>query len=276
MFSKSLLISKLSVVLLSGILILNSCQSNNPSTTPENTSDSVGLNEISKNVHEVIYPLPTPFELTNMLSTIGAAYIPGSLNLADNNKKYFKENAKAINLGVYCADLAYAATYDQKQEIKVYSGVIKTLIDDLGIAVDYRYLLSDDFKEKANNKDSLIKIITDTYSNTYAFLHKKSNPDLAVMMTTGMWIELMYIASNISEDTYHFSGMVKLIASQRDSYNKLLELLKSRNSNPDIKELEDKLLAIKPAFDKVDEGLKEKDYKLILKTVQVVRKLVVQ
>jgi hypothetical protein len=90
-------------------------------------------------------------------------------------------------------------------------------------------------------------------------------------MITGMWVELMYIATNISEDSYNFTGMVDIISKQKASYEKVMDLLASRNTNPDIKNLETKLQALKPAFDKVDAGLSETDYNLILQTIRSVR-----
>jgi len=50
-----------------------------------------------------------------------------------------------------------------------------------------------------------------------------------------------------------------------------MSLLAERNSNPEIKDLETKLQALKPAYDKVDAGLSQADYNLILSTIKDVR-----
>jgi len=52
----------------------------------------------------------------------------------------------------------------------------------------------------------------------------------------------------------------------------LLEQLANRNSNADIKDLESKLQILKPIFDKIDKGLKPEEYKIILNTIETVRK----
>lgn len=263
---------------IAAIVFLTACNCNcckKKACSTNNANDSLNTTEISKDVKDVIYPMPTPFELTSMLKDIQANYVSGSLNPADKVEKYFTEKSKAVNLGVYGADLAYAATYDQKQDIKVYSKALKTLIDQLGITIDYSNMLSDQFKEKVNNKDTLTKYITNTFFDTYKYLKEKSNPDLALMMIAGMWVEAMYIATNISEDTYHYSGLVQIIAKQDKSYEVLMKMLNSRNSDKDIKELENKLSILKPVYDKVQSGLKEKDYLLILNTIKSVRKSIV-
>lgn len=265
-----------SLIVASGIIALVSCQ--NGSTTSnvqQQAKDSMNMGEVSKSVKEVVYPLPTPFELTKMLNDIGAKYNASILNPADKADKYFKEKTKAINLGVYGADLAYAATYEQKQDVEIYSKALKSLIDQLGVNINYSEMLTDKFKEKVNNKDTLIKVVTNTFFDTYKYLSEKSNPDYALMMVSGMWVELMYIATHISEDTYHYTGLVNIIAGQKDSYTKLMNLIESRNADTDVKALEEKLKVLKPVYDKVESGLQEKDYLLILKTIQEVRKSVV-
>lgn len=262
----------MAIVMIAGIVSLASCKTSTQSNNGQSKADSLNRNEITQDVKEVVYPLPTPFETTNMLNDMGAKYVSSILNPADKSGKYFTEKSKAMNLGVYGADLAYAATYDQKQDVKIYSKALKGLIDQLGINVDYSKLLSDEFKEKVNNKDTLVTIITNTFYDTYKFIDKKSSPDLAIIMASGAWIEVMYIATNISQDTYHNSGIVKIIAGQKDSYTKLMNLLKEHDKNADIKDIETKLQVLKPAYDKVDSGLTESDYLLILKTIQSVRK----
>jgi hypothetical protein len=226
---------------------------------------------LATEVKEVLYPLPTPFEMTTMLNDIGATYSSKNLNSTSKIEKYFTESSKAVNLGIYGADLSYASTYQQQQDIQVYLNAIKTLADQLGVSYDYSKLLSDEYKEKFNNKDSLTTIVTNTIYDTYQYLDGKSNPDLAVSMITGMWVELMYIGTNISKDSYNFTGLVDIISKQKASYEKVMSLLATRSTNADIKALETKLLPLKAAFDKVPEGLSEADFNLILQTIKAVR-----
>jgi len=272
MLTKNLLHKSLAIVIAAGVLLFVSCQGNKSGNQAQTTADSANMKNISQNVKEVVYPLPTPFEMTNMLNTIGVGYSSAILNPVDKAEKYFTEMSKAVNLGVYGADVAYAATYDQKQDVKLYLKALKTLVDELGINIDYSKMLSNEFKEKINNKDTLVKIITDTYYVTYKDLQGKGSKELSVMMVTGMWVEVMYIATNISKDSYNNSDIVKMISKQKDSYLKLLEILTSMNKNKDIKDLETKFLILKPVYEKVDQGLYQKDYQLILKTIQDIRK----
>ncbi len=253
-------------------VVFSSCKGTNKSAEQDQlVSDSLNKTLLATEVGEVLYPLPTPFEMTKMLNDIGATYSTKNLNSPSKVEKYFTESQKAVNLGIYGADLSYVSTYQQQQDIQVYLNAIKTLADQLGISYDYSKLLSDEYKEKFNDKDSLAKIVTNTIYDTYYYLDQKSNPDMAVTMVTGMWVELMYIGTNISQDSYNYTGLVNIISKQKASYEKVMELLSGRNANTDIKSLETKLQALKPAFDKVEAGLSEADYNLILQTIKSVR-----
>jgi hypothetical protein len=262
----------ISFLVIVAVVVFSSCKGKGKTTESDQVvSDSLNKTLLATEVGEVLYPLPTPFEMTKMLNDIGATYSTKNLNSTTKVDKYYKENQKAVNLGIYGADLAYVSTYQQQQDIQVYLNAIKKLADQLGITYDYSKLLSDEYKEKFNNKDSLTKIVTNTIYDTYYYLDQKSNPDLAVTMVTGMWVELMYIGTNISQDSYNYTGLVNIISKQKASYEKVMELLSGRNANADIKSLETKLQPLKPAFDKVEAGLSEADYNLILQTIKSVR-----
>ena len=265
-------LKRISILITTSVLLFACQNGNKPVNQTTAAADSSSMKNISQEVKAVVYPLPTPFQMTKMLNSMGATYSSTILNPVNKAGEYFTERIKAVNLGVYGADLAYVTSYDQKQDMQLYSKALKTLVDELGVNIDFSRLLTDDFKQKVNNKDSLVNIITQTYYETYKYLNQKSNPELAVMMVSGMWVELMYIATNISKETYHNSNIVKMVAGQKDSYFKLMNILSQYNQKADIKELENKLKDLKPVYEKVQSGLSETDYLLILKTIQSVRK----
>lgn len=264
-------ISSLTIIVLA-VFFLSSCKGGMKSSEQDQlAADSLSKELLASDIKEVLYPLPAPFELTKMLSDIGATYTAKNLNPANKAVNYTTEQSKAVNLGIYGADLAYASTYQQQQDIQTYLNAIKTLADQLGVTYDFTKLLSDEYKQKFENKDSLTVIITNTIYDTYQYLDQKSDPQLAVNMVTGMWVELMYIATNISEKSYNYTGMVDIISNQKSSYEKVMSLLAAHNTNPDIKGLETKLQVLKPVYDKIDTGLSETDYTLILTTIKAVR-----
>jgi len=209
---------------------------------------------IENKVKDVVYPLPTTFELTSMLNRIGADYIIGLSNSSENAAKYFTEKARALNLGVYSADLSYASTYNSKQETMLFLKASKTLIDNLEITSAYNETLVAEVEKNLDNKDQLVKVITNSFYDTYEFLNKNGKANLSLLVVSGSFIEGLYIATHISDNTFANPEIVKVIFDQKSSLEKLLEVLQPEKNDPNIAELIKDLSGLKASYDKVVEG----------------------
>jgi hypothetical protein len=215
-----------SVVLFSiSVFFFSSCRQQPKTTQPTEDTTTINREEVQASVNEIIEFIPSPFELTTKLDEIGAGYIENAVNPTNKLDKYFTEKNKALNLGVYGADLAYVSTYDKKQEINEYASVVKILVDQLNINVDFAELSSEETKAKFENKDTLVNTVANTFYNVYKFLNENSDPSLAALVATGLWVEGMYLAMQISEETYNNNEFVKIIFDQKNSLSKLIELL---------------------------------------------------
>ena len=93
------------------------------------------------------YPIPTAFQITQMLNNAGASYILSLNNPVENVDKYFTEKSKALNLGVYGANLAYASTYQMTQETMSYLRVVRQLIDELQVSTAFNTQLVEKIEE---------------------------------------------------------------------------------------------------------------------------------
>jgi hypothetical protein len=266
---------KLTVLSLLAIVFLASCNQSGKKGANETSTDKLSQEEINEGIKEVLFPLPEPMGVYKMLENIGASYIGNILNPVESIEKYFASNVKATNLGVYTADLAYATVYDKKDAIDSYSKSMKVLIDDLGIRVDYKNLLSDETKQMANNVDSLIKITTKVFYDTYEFLYEESDPALAALMVNGFYIEGLYIATHISKDTYNNVEMVKIIYSQAKPLEKLIELNNKFMDNQYIETLQNALTKLKLQYDSSDGSLTKEQLDTITNIIETIRESLV-
>jgi len=96
-------------VIIGGLLFtVYSCK---PRSDKDKTGKKALLKPVAKEViksglKEFVYPLPTSFEVIEMINDLEIGYDIGVSNLTENADKYFIEAKKAINLGIYGADLA--------------------------------------------------------------------------------------------------------------------------------------------------------------------------
>ncbi len=216
--------------------------------------EKISKSEIKKKVSEVVYPLPSTFEITETLNEIGASFIIGLANDVENADKYVTEEKQALNLGVYSTDLSYATTYNMKQYIMDYMDANKKLVDELGISGAYSPEFVKKVKEQFNDKDQLVNMLTNSFHNTYKYMNQQGKEELALLIAAGSWIEAMYITTHISENTYHNKKIVQLINDQESSLDKLLNILKPESSNQSIQNVIKDLQPIKGIYENRSEG----------------------
>ena len=88
---------------------------------------------IENQIETNVYPLPTSAAVIKMLTELEVGYIIGISNPVENTKKYFSSSTRAINLGVFGADLSYATLYNMNQEIINYMNSIRSLANELNM-----------------------------------------------------------------------------------------------------------------------------------------------
>lgn len=203
-----------------------------------------------KAVEEVIgYPIPTSYEVITMLNDAGAPFIIGINNPTDNVTKYVSTKDKAINLGIYGADLSYASTYNFRQETRDYLNVSKELIDELQIASAFNKDFANNVEENIENKDSLISIITESFYDTYRYLRKNDQDVTSVLVVAGSWIESVFITSQIIITSKEKEPFITILANQKNSLAQLLEVLEPVKDDNSVTDIYTKLIEIEKNYE---------------------------
>ena len=265
-------------IFLIALLALSACKmgrkSPSDSTQP---AEELKKEKVEQDVREFVYPLPTSFEITEILNRIGAAYILNLSNPTDNVKKYLTEKSKALNLGIYSADLSYASTYNQKQTTSDYMNVSKILIDALNISAAIDPDIVNKIESNQDNKEVLIDLITNTFYDTYEHLNKNGRSAVSMLIIAGSWVEGLYIVTHISEDTYNNKEMVQIVMDQKSSLDKLVELMSVTKNDPAVAEVLVLLEPVQTIYNSTDEGsITEKQLNDITSEVGKIRAKIIQ
>lgn len=269
---------KLKVILLSIIalaFVIVSCKQGSDSSSDADKGEKISKEEVLQGLEEALFPLPEPLGVYQMLEDIGANYVGSVLNPVESIDKYLVTNVKAVNLGVYAADFSYALVFENNDDIDSYSKIVKRLVDDLNIKIDFKILTSEETKEKVASSDSLAKVTADVFYDMYEFLYKESNPSLAALMVNGFYVEGLYIATHISEDTYNNVEMVKIIFNQSKPLEELIKLNDNFSDNQYIQTIQSSLKKLKQLYDSSDGSLTEEQLNSIKTTVEAIRESLV-
>ena len=210
------------------IFAFTSCR--NQKTADKEVSRKPGTEQPSDPRTQIIeeiseYPLPTAFDVTKLLVEAGASYILNLCNPVGNVNRYLSLKSKALNLGIYGADLSYAATYNQAQETMQYLDVSRELIEDLEIEAGFNQELVKSIERNIDNVDSLIHYITESFYRTYEYLTSNEQDDMSILVMAGSWVEALYITTQISMISKDNSKIIEIISQQDSSLETLLEVM---------------------------------------------------
>ncbi|MCJ7448305.1 MAG: hypothetical protein MUO72_11485 [Bacteroidales bacterium] len=223
-----------------------------------------------------VYPLPTSAEVIKMLTDLEVGYNIGITNPVSNTKKYFESTKKAINMGVYGADLSYVTLYNIQQEVINYLDVIRSLTNDLNMSKVYDQSVYDSIRANFDYKDELVKILTRTFEETYSYLSENDQQDLALLVVGGAWVEGMYLTTHVSAAAYNVAGISKNLIEQKKSFELYLEITKSYSSDPVVSDFVKLLDPIKKVYEGLTTSLYEKDIRDITKAIEGVRAQIVE
>lgn len=185
----------------------------------------INKQDIKPDIKEALYQFPTPLETTVMLNKAKAAFIFDLTNPVDNIDLYMAEQTKALFLGVYSADLSYAAVYNRTDELESLMDCTTSLSDDLGISGVYNENLVESVKENLSNKDSLVSLLTEVFNDTKVFLSENNRDEVSVLIVTGGFIETLYLASNLNITSENQKEITGIIYKQGDNISKLINIL---------------------------------------------------
>jgi len=175
----------------------NTC--NRPEKLPESDDKSVYL----KMGQNVLSKLPTPIEASMLIKDwILSDWGDPTKDLNDpaNASGYLTKKKMALNFGVYLTDITTAGLNDQTQVVMNYKQALMLLIDGLGLKAAIDQQIMQKIEDNRNNKDELIKILSDLYEKCTEFLSDDDRDFYALAIISGGWVEGMYIATNMIDE----------------------------------------------------------------------------
>lgn len=163
------------------------------------------------NVAGKLFSIPSPVQTAVLIKKANAPYQREKLNDVAKAKSYVSKIDRALNLGVYGIDMAYASLYDDSQLALKYFKTVEGLAEELEIKGALNPEL---VKRLANNvtiTDSLLYLSGKFYEATDIYLKENERYDLAALVLTGGWVETTYLTA------------IEATNGNRDARNRLAE-----------------------------------------------------
>ena len=205
--------------------------------------------EVSEDpIDDIFYQVPSPNDLFNVLKDADISYNKDILNDLNVVETLNSKKAKALNFGVFAADLAYVSSLGQIGDASPIFETIRSLSKDLEIENAMNDVIYSRIQDNldASNPDSLFSLSNETYYKAYAYLDNNDRGDVLGMIVVGGWVEGLNIILNC-QDYSDSSEVVQRIADQRLTLENLL-VFASRIQNEDLDNIIAELAPVEELF----------------------------
>ena len=217
-------------------------------TESETTEDAVGedgenqkesINNPDESIFMIggqIFSIPSPVQTAFLIKDVGVPFNSDYVNPADNAMNYSSNFSKALNLGVYGADLGYLTIYEQTDGALRYLKSVRGLSKELGLEGAFDEKLADRFSSNIGNQDSMLVFVSDAYRSSDNYLKENDKNDVAALVLAGGWIESMYIAADAAVSSNN-PLLIERLGDQKNPLISLIAMLGQYNADGDYEDL---------------------------------------
>lgn len=202
-------------------------------------------------VDNALFSIPSPMQTSILIKKVGANYRKELTNSVSNNSKYASNFKKALNLGIYGADLGYVTIYDQSQDAVAYLGVITKISNDLGVSGAFDQALINRFQKNMGNKDSLMGMVSLSFRAGNAYLQTNERKDVAALVIAGGYIESLFLTVSLANEIKN-SEIISRVGEQKSSLDNLIKLLNPYYQQAEYTEFIDQLIDLAYEFDAIE------------------------
>lgn len=220
-------------------------------TTP--TKPTVVVDDTNEVVSDydpnMFYSVPTPNELFNVLKILDMPFNPELMNDPANVDNYTESTSQALNFGVYSADLAMAASFNEGTKTLALFKTIRNLSESLDISSAFDETVFKRIEENMNSgqTDSLTVLSNETYYDAYSYLEENQRGATLSLMVVGGWIESLYIMAH-SGEYVEGSEFSKRLADQKLTMENLMGFLMDYQDNEDVMIIMEELIPLDEFF----------------------------
>lgn len=200
-------------------------------------------------VSDMIQNISSPVEMANEIKNSGVGFSKDILNEAGKEGQYETNFKKAVNLGVYAADLGYINTFSKTTVVVDYLTSIKRLADGLGVGQFLDFSTLSALAKNSTNLDSLKQLSVNSFNNIDKYLREQHRSNVSTAIVVGTWIEGIYITGQVISQT-NDKGLVDRLGEQKNIVE-ILDIVVSSRTESEFKNLSKMMGDLKSIYDGV-------------------------
>ena len=230
--------------------VLISCEDSN-SDIDLDTNDLIDpeIKDKEDTKPKISYAVPTPNELFEIVKLLGGELNIELMNSLDNKDSYVDLKSKALNFGVYSADLGYMSCFENGIEFLKYTKAIESIGEELGISEVFDQDLMDRIADNEDDFDALFTISNETYYDSYLYLEENEKGQELSLIIIGGYIESLYIITNLVNEYSDNNPIIEKIGDQNLVLENIIDFCTQYADEAAVSEALSDLMALKSIFD---------------------------
>ncbi len=219
-------------------------------TLPDSLITDAPLKLSEEIMGEVIGNISSPVEMAGLFKSSGVGFTERILNNPDNVSKYETSFKRALNLGVFSADLGYINTFDKNNIVISYLMAVKTLADGIRVGQFFDFNALHRMATSSTDLDTLMEMSVTSFNKMDSYLREQNRSNVSTLIVTGAWVEGLYIASNVVKESGDKELSIR-IAEQKHIVNILEIILSNYDNEPNFAALVVDIQRLKQAYSSI-------------------------
>ena len=236
------------------ILLITSCNGGSDIEVDVTDNDTVqqvenNIENVETNENKIEYSVPTPNELFDIVKLQGGELNIDLINSLDNQEKYIDTKSKALNFGVYSADIGYMSCFDHGIEFLKYTKAIEKLGNDLGISDVFDKDLMDRIENNEGDSDTLFLISNQTYYDSYQYLEENEKGTELSLIICGGYIESLFIVTHLVDKYSDDNPIIDRIGDQKLVLENIIDFCMTYMDDQSVNEVMSDLMELGKVFE---------------------------
>lgn len=184
--------------------------------------------------------IPSPASAVQNLNSFGVLYNQGLLNNPEMADSYTTEQARAINLGIFNIDMAYAMLNEKGQDVLNFMKSVLYLGEELGLRNAVSSMVGQRAEKNLNNRDSLFTLLDEIFVKSDSYLRNNERVYTATLIFAGSWLESLHLTCQIGGVAAGESSRKRarrMLWEQRFHLGNLITILNDYKHNPECAQL---------------------------------------
>ncbi len=209
--------------------------------------------EISKEtINDIIQSVSSPVEMAALVKDLGVEYSNKYLAPTDHADDLSDRFSQALSLGIYASDLGYLNMYNKTSSVIEYISAIKTLADEIRVGQFFDFTALKRLAQNYQNLDSLMYLSLHSFNEMDQYLRDNDRSGESALIITGVWIEGLYLATQVANDSPNHPELAERIGEQKIILEKLILIIDNYKKNKQFAGLLEDLRKINTCFKDIE------------------------